>query len=91
MKSVDVTEAQARFDEILEEAQRQPIVIRREGVDCAIVLSSIATTLNIYTHVVDASHRAAIEQVERQLFPTVPKSQEADSGPASASATKPAG
>ena len=88
MKSVDVTEAQARFDEILEEAQRQPIVIRREGVDCAIVLSSIATTLNIYTHVVDASHRAAIEQVERQLFPTVPKSPEADTPSDSVSVTK---
>jgi len=35
-------------------------------------LTSIQTTLNIYTHVVNASHRAAIEQLERQLFPTVP-------------------
>jgi hypothetical protein len=34
--------------------------------------ASIATTLNIYTHVVDASHRQAIEALERQLFPTVP-------------------
>jgi prevent-host-death family protein len=40
MKSIDVTEAQARFDELLDEAQRQPIVIRREGFDCAIVLST---------------------------------------------------
>jgi PHD/YefM family antitoxin component YafN of YafNO toxin-antitoxin module len=39
MKSIDVTEAQSRFDELLEEAQRQPIVIRQEGFDCAIVLS----------------------------------------------------
>ena len=39
MKSIDATEAQARFDELLEEAQRQPIVIRREGFDCAIVMS----------------------------------------------------
>jgi integrase len=34
-----------------------------------------ATTLNIYTHVVDASHRRAIEAVERscsQLFPNRP-------------------
>ena len=35
--------------------------------------SSISTTLNIYTHVVDASHRKAIEALERELFPTVPK------------------
>jgi hypothetical protein len=35
--------------------------------------SSIATTLNIYTHVVDASHRKAIEALERELFPSVPK------------------
>jgi hypothetical protein len=34
---------------------------------------SISTTVNIYTHVVDASHRKAIEAVERELFPTVPK------------------
>jgi PHD/YefM family antitoxin component YafN of YafNO toxin-antitoxin module len=39
MKSIDEAEAQARLDEVLEEAQRQPIVIRREGADCAIVLS----------------------------------------------------
>jgi prevent-host-death family protein len=39
MKSIDLTEAQGRFDEVLEEAQGQPIVIRREGVDSAIVLS----------------------------------------------------
>jgi site-specific recombinase XerC len=30
--------------------------------------ASIATTLNIYTHAVDASHRKAIEAVERELF-----------------------
>jgi hypothetical protein len=45
--------------------------------------ASIATTLNIYTHVVDASHRQAIEALERQLFPTVPKSEEADTVSAS--------
>ena len=39
--------------------------------------ASISTTLNIYTHVIDASHRQAIEAVERQLFPTVPKSGDA--------------
>ena len=33
--------------------------------------ASISTTLNIYTHVVDASHRKAIEAVEERLFPTV--------------------
>jgi hypothetical protein len=30
MKSVDEAEAQAHWDEILDEAQRQPIVIRRQ-------------------------------------------------------------
>ena len=30
--------------------------------------TSIATTLDIYTHAVDASHRKAIEAVERELF-----------------------
>jgi hypothetical protein len=35
--------------------------------------SSISTTLNICTHVVDASHRMAIEALERELFPSVPK------------------
>jgi len=55
---------------------RAPVKIAQEQLGHA----SISTTLNIYTHVVDASHRAAIEQLERQLFPTVPKSQEADSG-----------
>jgi hypothetical protein len=45
--------------------------------------ASISTTLNIYTHVVDASHRQAIEALERQLFPTVPKSEEADTASAS--------
>jgi hypothetical protein len=29
-------------------------------------------TFNIYTHVVDASHRQAIETVERELFSNVP-------------------
>ena len=51
---------------------RAPAKIAQEQLGHA----SIQTTLNIYTHVVDASHRAAIEQLERQLFPTVPKSQE---------------
>jgi len=39
MKIVDATEAQARLDEVLEEAQSQPIVIRRDGQDRAVVLS----------------------------------------------------
>ena len=34
-----------------------------------------STTLNIYTHVVDKSHRSAIEAVERGWFPSVPKSE----------------
>ena len=39
MKSIDVTEAEARMQEVLEEVQRQPIVIRRAGSDRAIFLS----------------------------------------------------
>jgi integrase len=30
--------------------------------------ASISTTLGIYTHVVDASHRSAVEAVEEKLF-----------------------
>jgi hypothetical protein len=30
--------------------------------------ASISTTLDIYTHVVDASHRAAVTAVEERLF-----------------------
>lgn len=39
MKSIDEAEAQARLDEMLEEAQRQPIVIRRQAQDAAVVVS----------------------------------------------------
>jgi integrase len=53
--------------------------------------ASIQTTLNIYTHVVDASHRDAIEALERQLFPTVPKSQEEDTSGNAGSAINKAG
>lgn len=53
---------------------RVPVKIAQEQLGHA----SISTTLNIYTHVVDASHRSAIQAVERQLFPTVPKSQSGD-------------
>jgi hypothetical protein len=55
--------------------------------------ASVQTTLNIYTHVIDASHRQAIEQLERTLFPAVsscsqvvPKSQHLDRWKISASA-----
>lgn len=41
-----------------------PVKIAQEQLGHA----SIATTLNIYTHAVDASHRKAIEAVERELF-----------------------
>jgi integrase len=30
--------------------------------------ASISTTLGIYTHIVDASHRAAVTAVEERLF-----------------------
>ena len=48
---------------------RVPVKIAQEQLGH----SSISTTLNIYTHVVDASHREAIEALERELFPSVPK------------------
>jgi integrase len=48
---------------------RVPVKIAQEQLGHA----SISTTLNIYTHVVDASHRKAIEALERELFPSVPK------------------
>jgi len=64
---------------------RVPVKIAQEQLGHA----SIQTTLNIYTHVVDASHRKAIEALERELFPTVPKSpnggKAADSGSADSS------
>ena len=63
---------------------RVPVKIAQEQLGHA----SISTTLNIYTHVVDASHRQAIEALERRLFPTVPKSQEMDTSSDSLSATK---
>src|SRR5260221_10774920 len=63
---------------------RVPVKIAQEQLGHA----SISTTLNIYTHVVDASHRQAIEALERQLFPTVPKSQEADTASASETAAR---
>ena len=66
---------------------RVPVKIAQEQLGHA----SISTTLNIYTHVVEASHRQAIEAVERQLFPTVPKSQEADTPSDSLSVQKRAG
>src|SRR5215218_9713287 len=50
---------------------RVPVKIAQEQLGH----SSISTTLNIYTHVVDASHRKAIEALERELFPNVPKSR----------------
>jgi integrase len=43
---------------------RVPAKIAQEQLDHA----SISTTLNIYTHLVDASHRKAVEAVEERLF-----------------------
>lgn len=39
MKSVAATEAKNRFGAILDDAQREPIVIRRQDRDIAVVLS----------------------------------------------------
>jgi integrase len=43
---------------------RVPAKIAQEQLGHA----SISTTLGIYTHVVDASHRAAVASVEERLF-----------------------
>jgi len=43
---------------------KMPVKIAQEQLGHA----SISTTLNIYTHVVDASHRRAVEEVEQRLF-----------------------
>ena len=66
---------------------RVPVKIAQEQLGHA----SISTTLNIYTHVVDASHRAAIESLEQRLFPTVPKSPKADTPSDALSVRKRAG
>ena len=55
---------------------RVPVKIAQEQLGHA----SIATTLNIYTHVVDVSHRKAIEAVKRELFPSVPKFEDPPEG-----------
>jgi len=41
-----------------------PVKIAQEQLGHA----SVTTTLNVYTHVVDASHRQAIESVEERLL-----------------------
>jgi len=56
---------------------RVPVKIAQEPLGHA----SISTTLNIYTRVVDKkSHRSAIEAVECELFPSVPKSENSFEG-----------
>ena len=40
MKSIDEAEAQARLDEIIDEAQQRPIIIQRQGIDIAVLLSN---------------------------------------------------
>jgi integrase len=47
---------------------RVPVKIAQEQLGHA----SISTTLNIYTHVVEASHRKAIEALEGALFHVFP-------------------
>jgi integrase len=44
-----------------------PVKIAQEQLGHA----SISTTLNIYTHVVDSSHRKAVEALEERLFAEV--------------------
>ena len=35
--------------------------------------ATVETTLNIYTHAIPETHRRAVEDLERVLFPNVPK------------------
>ena len=65
---------------------RVPVKIAQEQLGHA----SISTTLNIYTHVVDASHRKAIEAVENELFPTGPKLSDGPTPPDSTTRDFPA-
>ena len=44
------------------------IQLRSNEVFNAGTIAMVSTTLNIYTHVVDASHRSAVELVEERLF-----------------------
>lgn len=39
MEFIEEAEAQARLNEILDDAQRRPIIIRREGTEIAVMLS----------------------------------------------------
>ena len=39
MRFIEEAEAQARLDDILDEAQQRPIVIQRQGTDIAVLLS----------------------------------------------------
>lgn len=65
-----------------------PVKIAQEQLGHA----SISTTLNIYTHVVDASHRKAVEALEERLFaqlevdPNGPKSENGPDHPPPVSA-----
>lgn len=38
--------------------------------------ASVETTLSVYTHVIPETHRRAVEELERVLFPSVPNLQD---------------
>lgn len=42
--------------------------------------ATVQTTLNIYTHAIPETHRRAVEELERVLFPSVPKCEEQAKG-----------
>lgn len=42
--------------------------------------AAISTTLNVYTHAIPETHRRAVEDLERVLFPSVPKFREQAKG-----------
>jgi prevent-host-death family protein len=70
MKAVDEGEAKARLEEILEDAQTQPIVIRRQGQDRAAVVSvadyealrvdDVGGFLNLRNHVASEATAAGL-------------------------------
>jgi prevent-host-death family protein len=74
MKSIDEGEAQARLDQVIEEAQRQPIVIQRQGKDTAVVLSiaeydrlradAVRAFLNLRNHVARDAKAAGLTEAQ---------------------------
>jgi len=52
------------FGVVIDAAEHRALMNTQEQLGHA----SISTTLNIHTHLVDASHRKAVEELEERLF-----------------------